>query len=167
MSQTRRKFLQLAALASTGLFWGCANTKRLFEPKRYTEKISSILISADGKKIVAMGPEYHYIFDAPPEVVQTIKSGFHKAIQGSLSSFKVDAEGSISGSFFLRLNNSATESEKQEAFGIGYRQIKTNFPFEIRGTLNGIRYSAGGQNFNSRSEQLNRTYSVDIFAEHP
>jgi hypothetical protein len=51
---------------------GC--TQNLYQNHTYQEKISEILISADGKNIVFLGKDFHYIIDAPNTIFELIKS---------------------------------------------------------------------------------------------
>ena len=61
--------LALATLAAAAwLLAGCASATR--EPpapqeRRYTETITSVLVSADEQRIAAIGSGHHYIFGAP------------------------------------------------------------------------------------------------------
>ena len=64
MNKYCRVFLTWAALLSLGMT-GCV-THELREKIRndasYTEEVSSVLMSEDGKKLVFIGDRYHYIF---------------------------------------------------------------------------------------------------------
>ncbi len=56
----------------------------------YTEEVASILISEDEKKLVFIGEDYHYIFDAPMELTNSLRSTFRKSLYAKYKHFRVN-----------------------------------------------------------------------------
>ena len=77
-----------------------------------TEVVSSVLISADEKELVVMTPQFHYIFDVPTPLVQSIKGQLHPFIQASFSQFHVDINGKTSGTISRATNAKPTVAGK-------------------------------------------------------
>jgi hypothetical protein len=63
MNKYRRLFLILAALLSLGIVGSVtpAMNKLIKKDALYTEKVTPVLISEDGGKLVFVGDRYHYI----------------------------------------------------------------------------------------------------------
>lgn len=47
---------------------GCMTQALLNSDVNYKEKISSILVTEDGKKMLIIGQDYHYIFNVNPQI---------------------------------------------------------------------------------------------------
>ena len=95
----RRTFLAGGVIAPFAL-GGCM-TRALYkeitttETETYTETVSQILISQDGKSIVILGATFHYVLDANPNLMQAISSSLHAKLVASFSEFRVDREGEV------------------------------------------------------------------------
>lgn len=147
------------AVATTGL-GGCV-TFKLIEPEKYDEQVSSLLISQDGKRIIIMTKQYHYIFDAPSTVVASVKSDYRAAITASFSDFDVNADREISGRVSLYIAKPNQET-LQAAIKDGYTKTEYGLIFDSR--LKGLRYPAGDV-FPAQSYQLNKSYVISVTAE--
>lgn len=158
----RRKFMfnVLTAIAATTGLGGCV-TYKLIEPDEYEEQVSSLLISQDGKHIIIITKQYHYIFDAPSTVVASVKSDYRAAITASFSGFDVNADGETSGSVALYIARPDQEI-LQAAVNDGYTRTEHGLIFDSM--LKGMRYPAG--NFvMAQSYQLNNSYAISVTAE--
>jgi hypothetical protein len=159
---TRRIFLVSGALGIAALQTGCV-TQGLFEDRFYTEDVDSILISADKKKIVFMGKEHDYIFDAPAMIVQTLEADFRKHVRAYINSFYVDGNsGVIKGNFILSLNSNAPNEAKLSARAIGYSTEAGSNTTRYRGELIGLRYKAGKREPSMIPQRLNYTYQANV-----
>jgi len=175
MTIDRRNFVTLGALLSAGVLAGCAGaeknklwTSALFENEQYTENVSSVLVSEDDKYIVVVTEKYHYVFGAPPELVAALKAPFHHAITGSPGRLHVNSSGAATIDYHLRLNNEATQEEKDQARAAGFQTIDEGVEFFHRGELRGTRYLANGVHLPAQSPvMLNRTYYINVDAELP
>jgi len=162
MDRLRRLILISGAMGAAGLLTGC--TRALFKNREYSEDISSVLISQDGKKLVAIGKQHHYIFDAPRAIVQTLRASFHPFVSGAFGKFYVDSDGQISGRYRLALSSFALEQDRADAIAAGYKPTEDGH-LAFDGELKGVRYSAGDVRLPATAEKLNQTYRVLISAE--
>lgn len=144
---------------------GCITQWLHKDYSEYIENVSSVLISQDKKKIVVIGKEYHYIFDAPTTLVNTLESPIHNKVKASFSDFAVDSSGYIHGGLGLFLNDEATDSEKTIARSIGINNNYRASSLNWSGRLSGTRYSAQKFTGDTSSYKLNHPYSVRIKVE--
>lgn len=156
---TRRQLLIAGAAGMATSLSGCF-TQRLFEPKIYREKISSVLVSEDNKNLVIFTEQYHYIFDLPPELATVLKGELHSHVKASLFQFQVDAERHITGKYELLLPPDSPEHIKQVAIAAGF----DSSGISMNGELSGMRYDANGVH-PPANLQLNQEYEVTISAE--
>jgi hypothetical protein len=143
MNINRRAFIAIGALAVCGQCSGCSSM--LLRDRHYMEKVSSILITEDEKKLVIMTKDYHYIFDAPHSIAITLRSKFHKNIFGEFGEFHINSSGEILGEYVLRLSKYTSQKEQHEALAAGYRR-HIDGSMSIEGELKGQRYSSSTGN---------------------
>ncbi|RZT42101.1 hypothetical protein [Cupriavidus agavae] len=149
ISMQRRQFLPLLLVSLLGTS-GCV-TRGMYEADNYpdyelyTETVSQILMSQDGKKLVVVAPLYHYIFDAPPGLVDLLNSPLREKLSANFSVFTVTRENAVSGNV--------------EVKGTGAKQPAL--------TLHGTRYRAGTKALPLQAEALNQTYAVTVREETP
>ncbi len=172
MNKERRLFILSGAVGITGLLTGCdvGVTRYLFKDvshsHSYKEEVSSVLISEDRKKIVFIGKNYHYIFDAPPIVVKTLTANFHKNVSALLGNFYVDKAGIVKGELTLSLSINAPEQDKLSALEMGYtKRIIPNAGYccEYEVNLTGDCYDSNGIQPTLISQKLNKTYVVNVY----
>lgn len=165
MNRKRRHLLAMSVAGIAGLMNGCV-TSALFKTSAYTERVSSVLISEDNTKLVVIGQNYHYIFEAPKVLVKTLQARFHKNVSAEIGSFGVDANGKVSGVLTLVLDGRASEQDRQDALALGYtsKLLKSDSKYasEYRFELTGARYKAGGVEPKLIAQKLNTTYSVYV-----
>lgn len=162
MNINRRAFIAIGALAFCGLSTGCSSI--FLKDRRYMEKVSSLLITKDEKKLVFMTKDYHYIFDAPYSIAITLRSEFHKNVFGEFGDFHVNSSGEILGQYTLRLSKYASQQEQHDALAAGYRR-HIDGSMSIEGVLIGQRYSSNGIQANTAEQKLNRTYLMSVVEE--
>lgn len=163
---TRRGFLSAGLTLSVLSTSGCV-TQELWEdhPHWYSETVQSVLLSADGKTLVFISPKYHYIFEAPPELVGTLRAhDFHAKVKGQIGIFRVDRHGKITGTYTLRYDGIDPEMIAQ-AQALGYQRENNSWKFQ--GKLTGLRYTSNGVKAaeGNNSTQLTTTYRIDIHEE--
>lgn len=168
ISLKRRALLGLTgALGIASALPGCI-TRSLFEEHRYSESISSILISEDGSKLVVVGDSHHYIFDAPEILVKSLKSDFHRSVAATIQAFSVDGTGKTRGKVMLTIGVKAAEQDKLAALEAGYRKFTYSdqrYACEYEVDLVGMRYRSNGIQPSLASQRLNKTYTVSVVAE--
>ena len=155
-----------ALLPASVLLSGCV-TEQLWksEPAQdaYRERVSSVLITKDGKTLVVVGKDHHYIFDAPPAIVRTLTSDYQKYVVASFGEFSVDGSQKIEGRYALQIGDGAPDEAKMSAWQSGfYRDPQGRVRAD--GVLAGKRYSAGDVKVETSTRALNREYFVDVRA---
>jgi hypothetical protein len=176
MNNPRRSFLLGVALWALLFLVGCT-TPAIEAGHRYTENVSSILISQDKQKIVFIGKNHHYIFDAPGAIVTMLGLPLHSSVVGTFSNFHVDKQGGVTGTYNLRIEGNLGERDKTDAASVGFKPDSTG-QLILSGNISGTRYQEdtsllgaikGDSNHSEKleeksavSENLNKTYSITI-----
>jgi len=152
--------LALSGLAALG---GCAESASLKAPiKPYTETVKALLISRDGKHLVFIGRSYHYVLDAPAQLVASLASPLHQSMDGEISQLHVDAENGISGHYQLSLAGPLDEQQAQAARELGFSPAADGGPWRASGELKGQRFLQGAFREGRQLEPLNKSYTVEI-----
>ncbi len=165
MNKCCRAFLIWSALLSLGLT-GCF-THELREKIRndasYTEEVTSVLMSEDGKKLVFIGDGYHYVFDTPVVLLHSLRSSFRKSLFARFKEFRVDKNDHITGNITISLDESASQEDKEEAIEVGYDKRSDSPALEL--SLQGKRYKSGGVAADRVGYKLNYTYKITVLEE--
>lgn len=130
----------------------------------YTESVSSVLISQDKQKIVFIGKKYHYVFDAPVELVETLELPFHSKVSGTLSNFYVDKNGAVTGLYSLQIANNLSEKDGSDAISAGFKPDAAG-RFTLSGKIGGTRFLSGDFEKNAVAQKLNKTYAIEVAYE--
>lgn len=163
MDSSRRTLLTSASLAAAGMLNGCV-THKLFANHAYNERVSSILVSADGKKLVVISPKYHYIFDLPSQLWNSLQPGIHPHLAAEFNQFHIDKSGRARGSLRLRMKADAPTDAQQQAQSLGYlKQKNGQWIADIK--LTGIRCASNGIEAKQQSQRLNQEYQIHVDAE--
>lgn len=157
----RREFSRqmLALLVSMGIV-GC--TSSAIRRESYKESVSSVLISADGKSLVVMTQNFHYIFKTTPTLVQALKGSFHEFLVARFSDFRVVASGGITGNVSLGLLASAPDDAVEDAVKAGFSRTPKGALFVSR--LEGMRYQPG-EIQPLETYKLNQSYEIEVLSE--
>lgn len=148
------------ALLSISSLAGCAsNTSR---KREYTERISSVYLTGDAKQMVIIGVDYHYIFDAPPVIANTINSEFQPYVEASFGNFDVHSSHNIQGAFGLKLRDDAPDNLKDQALQAGYYRRASDGAIIAAGPIKGKRYSAPPNKDFGHTASLNRTHEIKV-----
>ncbi|WP_233874760.1 hypothetical protein [Paraburkholderia adhaesiva] len=165
----RRIFICASSAIAIGSISGCL-THGLYENidrpeyRTYTETVSQILISADGKNLVFIGEDYHYIFDAPEHFAQLLDSPLHKDLTATFNSFSVSTNGAVTGFVRLELDNIGEKDAiiaSQYDFRTAGKKMWRNL------NLSGKRYQAGSFQGAGDQKHLNTPYIVNVKEELP
>jgi len=126
--------LLLSALAL--LMAGCASTKT------YTENVSTLMVSSDGKTFAVLGPQYHYLFDMPPAMAQAMQADFRTRLTAGIPrDFYVGADGFTWGYVRLQLMDNATPRDREQALAMHFQTTKEGMVYYTH-HLKGKRYLA-------------------------
>jgi len=145
------------------LFSGCVGPARI-APHTYTESVSSVLISKDQQKIVFIGKTYHYVFDAPADLMKTLELPFPSKISGTLSHFYVDRADMVSGLYDLKIDNTISEPERSEAISAGFK-VDESGQLILDGKMRGTRFHSNDSEKNTVAHRLNRNYDTVVTYE--
>lgn len=139
----------------------CAITQKLDNKRSYVEKVSSILVSEDHKKLIFASQKYHYIFDAPQSIIWTLGSNFTENLKTAFYDFEIDNSNMVTGKVHLSLLNTALdEGTKEQARSSGFER-HGNY-FSLSEEMNGIRYVANGTIRELYAHKFRETYEVNI-----
>lgn len=163
MDVGRRRFLCAGLVGMAGGLSGC--TAELYRRKEYKEVVSSVLFTEDMKKIVIIGKDYHYIFDAPEALVRSLRSGLHARMHARFYPFDVHADQRITGKLSLLIDVELSAEEVEQAMGLGFKpRVESGYVLHME--LSGIRYDSGGIQATAPSQRLNKTYTVSVSVDH-
>ena len=163
MDVGRRRFLCAGLVGMAGGLSGC--TEALYRRMEYKEEVSSVLFTEDMKKIVIIGKDYHYIFDAPEALVRSLRSNLHARMHASFYPFDVHTDQRITGKLSLLIDEDLSAEEVEEAIGLGFKpRVESGYVLHME--LSGIRYDSGGIQATAPSQRLNRTYTITVSVDH-
>lgn len=129
-------------------------TKYIWGDKSYQERISQFFIGADGRYVVLIGENYHYIFTDNSAVLKEVLSLNQQnvlTINSKKTYLKLDSKNEISGDFTIEgYANSLPFQDLQILRSYGFFPDK-NDNISIKTKLIGRRYAARylGQNVSS------------------
>jgi hypothetical protein len=126
--------------------------------KKSKETVSSVLISADGTRLIVMTSHFHYIFEIPAPVLAALKGSFHPYVRAEFSQFHVDIPGTASGTVSHSVS-SAPDEALADAVTSGFTKTSNGAVFAT--TLHGHRYAAGDVQPTAQYK-LNRTYEIEV-----
>jgi hypothetical protein len=149
--------LTLAGLALTSVS-SCTTTPTQTSSM---ERVSSVLISADEKKIVVMTRQYHYIFDVPSPLVQALKGTMHQYDQATFSQFHVYNNGKTRGAVSIVVSNAPNEV-LEAAVAAGFMRTSNGAVFST--ALYGDRYGAGDVQ-PTKQYKLNQSYHIQVVSD--
>ena len=130
-------------------------------PRSYSETISSVLVSEDGRRIAAIGSSHHYIFDAPDVLVRAVRSPVHPQLTATFAGFHLDQQGVVTGDWLLTLAPDATPAQQQQAQAVGLVR-GADGAWSAAGRLKGQRYTGWTYRLRGPQDKLNKAYEVEI-----
>jgi hypothetical protein len=161
----RRQLMIAAGAGLTALLAGCLSPAGR-GGQLYNERIASVLISGDGRYLVALSPEFHYVFEAPPVLVQSIRGSFHPFVAAMPAVFRVRRDGTTEGDLYLTVSPDAGPTLAAAAFAAGYQpwhDERGRAGAITRIKLKGKRYAASVADVGKEaSYRLNRIYDVPV-----
>jgi hypothetical protein len=162
-----RRNCVLLGIAST--LQACATPYLYSEDRKqsYKEKISSLLLSQDGKKMVVMTPKYHYIFDATPEISSVLENPLHEFISAEIYELHVKKDNSVHIDIRLLLARNASTQAYEKAKSINFKPNDIGNDLNKTIQLQGIRYVANPELKLPEylKQTLNREYDITVMVE--
>ena len=163
MNAVRR--LALAALAGAAfVLAGCATSAPEPAPpsgQHYTETISSVLVSADEKRIAAIGSGHHYIFTAPEILVKALRSPVHPQLTATFTTFHIDRRGVVTGDWLLTLAPDASPAAREQARAVGLVPGPDGV-LAAGGILKGQRFTGWTYSLRGPQDKLNKPVTIEI-----
>jgi hypothetical protein len=158
--------LALAALAGAAfVLAGCATSAAPEPPppsgQHYTETISSVLVSADEKRLAAIGSRHHYIFTAPEVLVKALRSPVHPQLTATFTTFHIDRRGVVTGDWLLTLAPDASPAAREQARAAGLLPGPDG-ALAAGGILKGQRYTGWTYSLRGPQDKLNKPYTIEI-----
>jgi hypothetical protein len=158
--------LALAALAGAAfVLAGCATSAAPEPPpptgQHYTETISSVLVSADEKRLAAIGSRHHYIFTAPEVLVKALRSPVHPQLTATFTTFHIDRRGVVTGDWLLTLAPDASPAAREQARAAGLLPGPDGV-LAAGGILKGQRYTGWTYSLRGPQDKLNKPYTIEI-----
>ena len=163
MNAVRRLALATLSAAAFALT-ACASHDAPPQEQRYTESISSVLVSEDGQRIAAIGANHHYIFGAPEVLVKALRSPVHPQLTATFSTFHIDKRGEVTGDWLLTLAPDASASARDAARAAGLAPGADGV-FAASGHLKGQRFTGWTYKLRGPQDKLNHPYVIAITTE--
>jgi hypothetical protein len=156
--------LALAALAAAALGLAACATREAPQEQRYTENISSVLVSGDGQRIAAIGAGHHYIFGAPEVLVKALRSPVHPQLTATFSTFHIDQRGEVTGDWLLTLAPDASAPAREAARAVGLAPGADGV-YSAGGQLKGRRFTGWTYALRGPQDKLNHAYAIAVTTE--
>jgi hypothetical protein len=166
MNTLRRKLILVGGIAAIPMSSGCLTAAMMSggDRENYIEKVSSVLISADGKTLAVIGKEHHYLFEAPQAIKAVLDPDLGNVVNVHFQTFSVDAAQRITGGYTLNIIKTATAEQKEKAIAAGFKALP-NGNLNFTGALSGTRYSANGIQAENAAQKLRQEYTINVSAE--
>lgn len=166
MNNLRRKLILVGGIAAIPMSSGCLTAALMSggDRENYIEKVSSVLVSADGKTLAVIGKDFHYLFDAPQAIKAVLDPELRDVVNVSFQTFSVDSAQRITGGYTLNIVKTASAEQKEKAIAAGFKQLPAG-NLNFTGTLSGTRYSANGIQAESVTQKLRQEYTINVSAE--
>jgi hypothetical protein len=164
VNPVRRLALAMMAGAAFALSGCAAREPAAPQEHRYTETISSVLVSEDGQRIAAIGRSHHYIFGAPEVLVKALRSPVHPQLTATFSTFHIDRRGVVSGDWLLTLAPDASPAAREQARAAGLAPGPDG-EFVAGGILKGQRFTGWTYKLRGDQDKLNKPYEIEITTE--
>jgi hypothetical protein len=170
-------FSSVVLSCATGCTEALIDQSKKDQTKKYSETVSQILFSTDGKKLIFIGPEYHYIFDVQDDFEKLLKSPLHEIMEARFETFAkrgvaavaVLKDQTLKGGFEIVVEN-ASPAQYSELVALGFKRSTDRtlgygdreIFMSKRIDLTGTRYKADGFKMPGNVTALNHPYQVDV-----
>ncbi|MCD9227685.1 hypothetical protein LPV64_02325, partial [Ralstonia pseudosolanacearum] len=156
----RRTLLTTGAFLASANLMGC--TAMLFEDGRYKETVDRFLVSENGKKLVVLGKQYHYILDMPEHLQAVLSAPYRKRVTASLYDFVAEGD-KITGKFNLQVHDARTRmtaEDRQRALADGFTEHYG--VLALQGSVSGTRYRTDGFKQEQVPSAFNEPYEINV-----
>ena len=162
-------FAALVFLVFTGgCFTSSLYEKSALESRNFVEEVSSFLITQDGKQLIVVGKQHHYIFPANDTLKFILSWSERKRVKASFYNFAINEDQSFSGNYSLTVENSQSLPADTQKLLIskGFTEYNLTQKFTYYSSVNGTRYLA--DKFEVPATMLfNQKYSINMSESQP
>jgi hypothetical protein len=136
--------------------------------RNFVEEVSSFLITADGKQLIVVGKQYHYIFAAEDETLKFILTWPEKKrVKASFENFVINSNQAVSGMYTLTVAGQDLTAESNKLLvSKGFISNVSQKTLVYHGALHGVRYLADKFTLPT-TMQLNQRYSITMREDYP
>jgi hypothetical protein len=130
----------------------------------FVEEVSSFLITADGKQLIVVGKQHHYIFAANDETLKFILTWPEKKrVKAGFENFVINSNQAVSGMYTLTVDatQDLTAESNQLLVSKGFVNNTTQKTLTYHGALHGTRYLAD-KFVLPATMQLNQKYTITM-----
>ena len=156
--------LTISVFFSTLSLTGCA-TADLWRKQNSYDNISSFYVSSDLKKLIIVGDEYHYLFDAPESLTQSLTSPIHDLLKAEIPSVHLRDNGEVYADYKLFLDKEDGKKFIEKAKQLNYKDNNKG-SLVLQGSLEGKRYTPTEQFKSANIQSLNRTYQIELIRDY-
>jgi hypothetical protein len=159
------KFFRTTILAVILLSLTSCVTDFLWGARDYREEITQFYVGADGRYVVLMGVEYHYVFTDNSGTLRDILSLKQSGILGlgSKTYFNLDENNNLEGEIILKGPFDLLPREDAIKLQVLGFLPDNNNNISIKLNLKGRRYSARYLGQQNTSQNLGNKYFVKVF----
>jgi hypothetical protein len=161
--------LCFALLTQTGCVTSSLYKDSVEAHRDFIEEVNSFLITADGKQLIVVGKQYHYIFAADDETLKFILTWAEKKrVKASFENFVINSNQAVSGMYTLAVDTgqSLTAESNQLLVSKGFVNNTVQKTLVYHGALHGVRYLAD-KFVLPATMQLNQKYSITMREDYP
>ncbi|MCG9760803.1 MULTISPECIES: hypothetical protein [Pseudoalteromonas] len=139
----RINILKLALVSAILIFFsgGCSTYHEVTKTSHYTDKISTFLKTEDGKHIIFVGRDHHYILRTDPTLAKLLGGPFQAYISLEKSNFHISSLRGVEGTVDIKLSPRAPSEIRAKSKIYGFKSGRVSVK------LVGDRYDNGELDF--------------------
>ncbi len=150
------------------IFGGACFTPELYkhpaeDSRTFVEEVSTFLITQDGKNLIVVGKQHHYIFTPSDTLKFILTSPEKKYVKASFNGFSISSDQAVYGSYTLTVDAKqglpAESIKLLIAKGFTHNAKQKNLTYQ--GSVQGTRYLADKFQLPA-TMQLNQKYTITM-----
>ncbi len=153
-------------MVASGMLTGCSDTVRVtpsaMRVTGYRDTLSAFLVTADGKRLVVLGKQCHYVFDLPRAFAAALAAPGHASPNIHFVAFETD-RGLTTADYWLRLSRDDAppgSALRERALATGFRA--QGDALETAGTIVGMSFQPNDVTSSSIPQVSGHPYDVEI-----
>lgn len=164
--RARRFAIRVCLAMLTALLSGCGSTGKIISEHRkaHDEEISAFLFSADYKKLILVGHDYHYVVDISPQLEGILKATWRSSVV--LRAIEIDATDNpkVWVTVYLMIpQNLDSEQDRRQAASMGFvSAVEDRSLWLHKISLKGTRYSAANLKTIPQMKSVSVSYTAKV-----